>query len=102
MIMGSGKEIENYKIARLPDYKINGRRSFRPSPVAHLPKLCLGGRPRRPSLRVTNYAAWPAVLVSLPAGCVPSTVAPPTLTLICFGLASAFLGKVIFKTPLSY
>ena len=40
------------------------------------------------------YAALPGPLASI-------DFSLPTFTLICFGLASAFLGNVIFRTPLS-
>jgi len=45
------------------------------------------------------YAALPGALAS---GALASSVfSPPTLTLICLGLASAFLASLIFSTPLS-
>ena len=51
---------------------------------------------RLPFLSMTTpscfYAALPGALAS-------STFSPPTLTLICFGLASAFLASLIFSTP---
>src|SRR5271154_4425360 len=59
--------------------KLNGRR-YKPPPIS--------------LTRYWFYAALPDALAS-------RTVAPPTLTLICVGLASAFLAKLIFSTPLS-
>jgi hypothetical protein len=53
-----------------------------------------------PASRLGNcrYAAWLALF-----GCLLSIVfwLLPTFTLICFGLASAFLASVTFSTPLS-
>src|SRR5882724_8258122 len=53
------------------------------------------GKPRLHTSTIT-YAAWLVLL-----GCLPSSVALPRFTLICFGFASAFLGRLIFSTPLS-
>ncbi len=57
----------------------------------------------RPSPHVLN---WPLIYAALPgplaSEVLPSIALPlPTFTLICFGFASAFLGKEMFSTPLS-
>jgi hypothetical protein len=45
---------------------------------------------------------WFVVSQAALLGPLPSSVVSlPTLTLICFGLASAFLGSAIFRMPLS-
>jgi len=50
-----------------------------------------------PTWLLPIYAAWLVLF-----GCLASSVfSPPTFTLICLGLASAFLAKVTFRTPLS-
>src|ERR1700722_17779457 len=73
-----------------------------PPPVETESSFARPGRSRAPVPHaLPTYAAWLVLL-----GCLLSTVfalfAPaPTVTLICFGLASAFLGRVIFSTPLS-
>jgi len=73
-------------------------------PTFHLPR---SGPKRRPEqspglcfLTGHSYAAvfpaLPSIVFSLAAG-----LPEPTLTLICFGFASAFLANWIFSTPLS-
>ena len=52
----------------------------------------------RPS---TSWAAYAALLGALPSRVLSVALPVPMFTLICFGLASAFLGRVIFNTPLS-
>src|SRR5580704_6399361 len=52
--------------------------------ISHLPFLSLA----------PDYAALPEAMAS-------RVFSPPTLTLICVGLASAFLARLIFSTPLS-
>gem|GEM_PF-3923465 len=56
----------------------------------------LDGAEPRPHTSIA-YAALLALLGSLPS----SVFWLPTFTLICFGLASAFLASLIFNTPLS-
>src|SRR5579862_7058117 len=89
-----------FQIAQLPDYpitKLNGRRHSRRLPSDLSSCARLAGRGVRAYVVVQNYAAWPALF-----GCLPSSVfSPPTLTLICLGLASAFLANFIFSTPFS-
>jgi hypothetical protein len=81
--------VSDYWIVKSQNYKINGRRSPLPPPrdIKRV-SLIAGGTP------ALHYAAL--------LGPLPSRVlAEPTLTLICFGFASAFFGKLTFNTPLS-
>ena len=79
--------IPNYAIA-----KLTGAGTL-PSPVMNCRAL-LDRTGWTPVLHQTSYAALP--------GPLPSRVlSPPTLTLICLGLASAFLVSLIFRTPFS-
>jgi hypothetical protein len=59
--------------------------------------FAFAGQPKGLSLRerCKTYAALPGPLPS------KTPFSEPMFTLICFGLASAFLGSVIFNTPLS-
>ena len=58
----------------------------------------MGGDIKPPPISVTGYSSYAAML-----GAWASTVfSPPTLTLICVGLASTLLARFIFSTPLSH
>src|ERR1700730_5236194 len=82
-----------------PNYfsKENGRRLLVPPPAKDCRALPSRGGRMRPPLRKLTYAALLGPLLSR----VFSLFSLPTLTLICLGLASAFLGKLIFNTPFS-
>jgi hypothetical protein len=45
--------------------------------------------------------SYAALLGPLPSDLASMDLSEPTFTLICLGLASAFLGRLIFNTPLS-
>jgi hypothetical protein len=51
--------------------------------------------------RLSSTNTYAALLGPLASKVLSVLVALPTLTLICLGLASAFLGNAIFSTPLS-
>jgi hypothetical protein len=81
--------------------KTNGRRlDFRLPQIvnrrASLDRTAEGGCPH------TSFASRELLPYAALLGALASTVfSVLTLTLICFGLASAFLGRVTFNTPLS-
>ena len=81
----------NYKITRLQNQKRETATLPLPQKSA---QLCSAGRRGRLSLRKHLYAALPAPFTS-------SVFWLPTFTLTCFGLASAFLARRMFSTPLS-
>ncbi len=60
--------------------------------VCHLPFLSLTNR---------NNAASPWFYAALPGAFISRVFSLPTFTLICLGLASAFLARLIFSMPLS-
>src|ERR1035438_9873889 len=68
------------------------------------PRFAGRGRMRPPLGEPRAYAALLGPLLSVVLASMDFAVpalASPTVTLICLGLASAFLGRLIFNTPLS-
>ena len=59
------------------------------------------GRATRPSGQAKPGSCHYAALVTLFGSLLSSVFSPPTFTLICFGLASAFFASLTFNTPLS-
>ena len=49
----------------------------------------------------TQHRAYAALLGPLASKVLSAAFSLPMFTLICFGLASAFLGRATFNTPLS-
>src|SRR5580658_57837 len=88
-------QLRNFAIA-----KTTGGGAFLPPPAGKRIELrSMTGSETRSHTSTAAYAALLGPLASIDFS-FPFT--PPTLILICFGLASAFLGNAIFSTPLSY